>query len=150
MTRIEGTILCATRGGESSLNTQQYAIDMAREREVDVLFLYVSNVEFMHNVPAVKLHDLQAELDKMGEFLLLMAKERAGKQGVAAETIIKRGHFREALIETAQHTTASLIVMGTPADDSITARAYLDRLKHNLEDETGIEVTIVEDPEDDD
>lgn len=81
MTEIVGTILCATRGGESSHNTQDYAIKIAQERDVDILFLYVSNVEFLRNVAPVKYQDVQEELDKMGEFLLLMAQERAKAQG---------------------------------------------------------------------
>lgn len=147
MTDIVGTILCATRGGEHSLNTQQYAIKTAKARDVDVLFLYVSNVEFLHNVAPVKYHDMQEELDKMGEFLLLMAKERAEKQGVTASTIVKSGVFRDALIETAKETQASMIVLGTPGEDSLTAREYLDDLVEELKAETGIDATIVEDEE---
>lgn len=145
MANIVGTILCATRGGETSLNTQAYAIEMAKSRKVDVLFLYVSNIEFLHNVAPVKYKDMQEELDNMGEFLLLMAKERAEKQGVTADTIVKSGVFRDALIETAKETQASMIVLGTPAEDSLTAREYLDELVVELKTETGIDVTIVED-----
>ena len=144
MTDIVGTILCATRGGKPSLHTQQYAIKMAKERDVDVLFLYVSNVEFLHNVAPVKYQDVQEELDNMGEFLLLMAKERAEKQGVTASIIVKSGVFRDALIETAKDTQASMIVLGTPAEDSLIAREYLESLIVELKEETGIEATIVD------
>lgn len=145
MTNIVGTILCATRGGQHSLKTQQYAIKMAKERDVDVLFLYVSNVEFLHNVAPVKYLDMQEELDNMGEFLLLMAKERARKQGVIADTIVKSGVFRDALIETAKETQASMIVLGSPGEASLTEREYLEDLIVELKAETGIEATIVDD-----
>lgn len=144
MTEIVGTILCATRGGESSRNTQDYAIKIAQERHVDVLFLYVSNVEFLRNVAPVKYHDVQDELDKMGEFLLLMAQERAKAQGVAASIIVKSGAFNEALIEAAQETQAGLIVLGTPAKDNLTERHYLDALVIELKEQTGIDAVIVE------
>lgn len=145
MTEIAGTILCATRGGESSHNTQDYAIKIAKERDVDILFLYVSNVEFLRNVAPVKYQDVQEELDKMGEFLLLMAQERAKAQGVAATAIVKSGIFKESLIEAAQETKASLIVLGTPAKDNLLERQYLDDLVLELKEQTGIEAVIVED-----
>jgi len=144
MTEIVGTILCATRGGESSHNTQDYAIKMAKEREVDVLFLYVSNVEFLRNVAPVKYHDVQEELDKMGEFLLLMAQERANAQGVEASTIVKSGIFKDALIEAAQETQAGLIVLGTPASDNLIEREYLDALVLELKEQTDIDAIIVQ------
>lgn len=145
MTDVVGTILCATRGGEASHHTQQYAIEMAKSRNVDVLFLYVSNVEFLHNVAPVKYQDVQEELDKMGEFLLLMAKERAEQQGVSASTIVKSGVFREALIATAAETQASLIVLGKPEEHNLTERAFLENLIAELKEKTGVEAVIAGD-----
>jgi nucleotide-binding universal stress UspA family protein len=137
------TILCATRGGEASIRTQQRAIAMAKEREAELLFLYVTDVKFLSRMSAAIVVDVAAELDRMGEFLLLMAKERAEKEQVAVDTVVKRGDFRVALVEAAQERGASIIVLGSPAEGSITQRAFLEELVANIQDETGIEVVIV-------
>ena len=53
------------------------------------------------------------EIQKMGEFLLLMAKERAEKEGVTAHTVVKRGEFRDALLEAAREAGAHLLAIST-------------------------------------
>ena len=41
------TILCPTRGGKESHPNQDYAINLAKERKVDLMFLYVSNIQLI-------------------------------------------------------------------------------------------------------
>ena len=40
-------ILCPTRGGKGSYPNQDRAIAIAKERNAEVLFLYITNVEFL-------------------------------------------------------------------------------------------------------
>ena len=42
---MANTILCPTRGGQASYPNQDLAIAIAKEREVEILFLYITNVE---------------------------------------------------------------------------------------------------------
>jgi nucleotide-binding universal stress UspA family protein len=138
------TILCATRGGEASIRTQMRAIDLAKERGADLLFLYVADVNFLGRVPGNIVVDVATELENMGEFLLLMAKERAEKEGVTANTVVKRGEFRAALLEAAQEGGAGLIVLGSPGEDSnLTQRGFLEALASEISAESGIETLIV-------
>ncbi len=138
------TILCATRGGEASIQTQMKAIELARERGADLLFLYVADVEFLDHMAGAIVVDVASELENMGEFLLLMAKERAEEQGVTAHTVVKRGKFRQALIEAAQESGASLIVLGSPGEDTgITRPEFLQELARSIAEEVGIETIIV-------
>jgi nucleotide-binding universal stress UspA family protein len=138
------TILCATRGGEASIRTQKQAIALARERETDILFVYVADVNFLGRVPGNIVVDVATELENMGEFLLLMAKERAEAEGVTANTVVKRGEFRTALLDAAREGGASLIVLGSPGENSnITQREYLDQLAKGIAEESGIETIIV-------
>lgn len=138
------TILCATRGGEASIQTQMKAIELARERGAELLFLYVADVEFLDHMAGAIVVDVASELENMGEFLLLMAKERAEEQGVTAHTVVKRGKFRQALIEAAQEAGASLIVLGSPGEDtSITHPEFLQELARSIAEEVGIETIIV-------
>ena len=71
-----GRILCATRGGEASYRTQDAAIALARERGDELVFLYVVNISFLDTISrAVRPDTVSTELEKMGEFLLLMAQD---------------------------------------------------------------------------
>jgi nucleotide-binding universal stress UspA family protein len=138
------TILCATRGGEASIRTQMRAIELAKERDSDLLFLYVADVNFLGRVPGNIMVDVATELENMGEFLLLMAKERAEKESVKANTVVKRGNFRAALLEAAKEADASLIVFGSPGESSsITQREFLESVAAKISEESGIETLIV-------
>lgn len=140
---MTSTIVCATRGGETSVRTQMQAIDLAKQRAASLLFLYVADVKFLDRMSGTLLVDVATELENMGEFLLLMAKERAEKEDVAADTVVKRGEFREALIEAAQESEASLIVLGSPEEGGHTQRDFLETLATGITEECGIETIIV-------
>ena len=140
------TILCATRGGERSSFAQNKAIELAKTRNDDIVFFYVTDVSFLNHAGAAILVDVEAELEKMAEFLLLMAKERAEKAGVQAATLIEHGVFREALVRAAESLEASVIVLGTPDESSITEREFIDRLAIALRKQTGIDVVVADNP----
>jgi nucleotide-binding universal stress UspA family protein len=138
------TILCATRGGEASVQTQMQAIALAKERQAEILFLYVADVNFLGRVGGSLVVDVATELENMGEFLLLMARERAQKEGVEAKSVVKRGEFRQALVDAAREADASVIVFGSPGENgNLTQREYLEKLAAGIQEETGIETLIV-------
>jgi len=137
-------ILCATRGGEASIQTQQRAIELAKERGAKLIFIFVSDVSFLDSYTAPRVPSMEGEMEHLGEFLLLMAKERAEKAGVEADFIVKKGDFSSALIDAAQEYEASLVILGRPADDSITTLEYLeDKLSQHISEETGAEALVV-------
>ena len=88
-------ILCAIRGGEASQRLQDIAIELAKKRGDEIVFLYVVNTEFLDTASASLRESVTNEMDKLGEFLLLMAIERAKKQDVAASQIIRYGKLQE-------------------------------------------------------
>jgi hypothetical protein len=55
-------ILCPTRGGKGSYPNQDRAIAIAKERGAEILFLYITNVEFLGLTAAPKLIDKWASL----------------------------------------------------------------------------------------
>ena len=81
-------ILCAIRGGEESQRLQDIAIQRAKERGEQIVFLYVVNTEFLDTASASLRESVTLEMEKLGDFLLLMAQERAKKEGVAAERLL--------------------------------------------------------------
>lgn len=140
-----GKILCATRGGEASYRTQDAAIALAQERGDELLFLYVMDIHFLDRTArAVRPDVVTAEMEKMGEFLLAMAQERAHKQGVEAKYILRHGDLRPELKAAARELAVSLVVLGKPAGaESAFVPAGLEAFAAEIEAETGIPVCIL-------
>jgi nucleotide-binding universal stress UspA family protein len=139
-----GKILCATRGGEAGFRTQDRAIEMARERGDTLIFLYVIDTHFLDKTAAPIVVDVGGELNRIGEFILAAARDRAEKQGVAVETICRRGQVREQIKEVAGEEKADVVVLGSPTGE---ANAFaLEELKafaDEIEAETGSQVEII-------
>jgi nucleotide-binding universal stress UspA family protein len=139
-----GKILCATRGGEDSYRTQDAAIALARERGDTLVFLYVVDVRFLDKTSAPIVVDVEGEIGKMGEFLLVMAKERATDAGVDAETVCREGRVREQLTAVARELDVSTVVLGRPggAGSAFSLDALQD-LAARIQAEAEAEVVIV-------
>jgi nucleotide-binding universal stress UspA family protein len=138
-------ILCATRGGEASLRTQDKVIAMAKEEGATILFLYIVDVEFLRvTARGVRPDVVLAEMEHMGEFLLAMACERAAAQGVNAEICLRHGPLIEALESAAREEGADAIAFGRPAGpDSSFSLADLERLTAQIEEDTGIRTYVL-------
>ena len=139
------TILRPTRGGEGSYANQERAVALAKERDADLLLLYVSNVHFLDRVAGPVLVDIEAELDEMGEFLLAMAQERAEQAGVPAKSLVLRGVFREALAQVLkEHPEVTTLVLGAAIEGTrVTPVGYMGELGEWCHAEFGIEVIVV-------
>jgi nucleotide-binding universal stress UspA family protein len=140
-----GKILCATRGGEASYRTQDAAIALAQERGDELLFLFVVDTHFLDKGRRAVRPDVVAEeMSHMGEFLLAMAQERAQKQGVAADYLLRRGRFRDELKAAASEESVGLVVLGRPSgEESAFVPADLQAFAAEIEAETGVEAVIV-------
>jgi nucleotide-binding universal stress UspA family protein len=140
-----GKILCATRGGEASYRTQDAAIALAKERGDELCFLYVVDLHFLDKTAAPIVVDVEGEMEKMGEFLLVMAQERAAAQGVTAQTLVRRGQIRQEMAAAARQMRATLIVLGRPAGQTAHFdEKALQSFAASLRTETGVEVHILE------
>jgi len=130
-------ILCPTRGGEESYANQDKAIEIAAERGCEVLFLYVSNVNFLLNLRTpMMVKNIQNDLDDMGEFMLTMAQERAEKQDVKAQICLKRGVFFQALSEVIKEYQIKTIFLGSSGEDKgLTNQDYMSGLVDKLRSE---------------
>ena len=140
-----GKILCATRGGEASYRTQDAAIALAQERGDELLLLFVVDTHFLDKAGRAVRPDVVAEeMSNMGEFLLAMAQERAQKQGVAADYLLRRGELRDELKAAAREEGVDLVVLGKPAGtESAFVPADLEAFAAEIEAETGVEAVIV-------
>ena len=139
-----GIILCATRGGEASFRTQTAAIELAKERNDELAFLYVVDLNFLDKTAAPIVVDVENEISQMGEFLLLVAKERAVEQGVKARTLSRKGSIRYEIIKAVLDINATLVVLGRPAGEaSAFEKSDLKTFAEKIQLETGAEVKIV-------
>ena len=142
-----GVILCATRGGETSLETQDAAISLAKQAGDELVFIYVYDVEFLTHANYALREDLVAdELNRMAEFLMTMAVDRAKAQGLSSRSLIREGEFRAELLSALQEEQARLLILGRPGvDDGRFALEHLSELARRLQEESGIPVRILPD-----
>lgn len=138
-------ILCPTRGGKESYPNQDRAIAIAKERDAEVIFLYVTNVEFLGLTAAPKLIDIEHEMDEMGEFMLTMARERAEKADVNSNIIVKRGQFRHVLAEVIGEYQVETVVLGSSAGGTgVVTTEYIQDLVAEIGGKTGVEFIVVD------
>jgi nucleotide-binding universal stress UspA family protein len=140
-----GTILCATRGGDASYRAQDAAIALAQERGDELLFLFVVDTHFLDKTErSVRPDVVTAEMEKMGQFLLAMAQERAREAGVEASLVTRKGDVRQQIKAVAVEEGVDLVVLGRPADE--TSRFKLEALRAfaaEIEEETGVPAVIL-------
>lgn len=139
-----GKILCATRGGEDSYRAQDKAIALAKERGDELVFLYVVDLAFLDKTAGPIVVDVKGGMDRMGEFLLIMAQERAREQGVTATYILREGEVQAEIKAATREEGIDLVVLGQPGGENRilvleALRAFADEIKA----ETGAEVLIV-------
>jgi nucleotide-binding universal stress UspA family protein len=139
-----GKILCATRGGEASHRTQDAAIALAKQGNDELIFLFVADVSFLNQTAAPLVVNVEARLARMGRFQLAMAQERAARQGVIAQAIVRQGKLRAELVAVAKELEVNLIVLGRPLDkEAIFDEIALQAFATGLETVTGAEVRIL-------
>lgn len=142
------TILFPTRGGEASYPNQDRVIALCKEEDARLVFMYVADVRFMNLMARPAVVDLQDELEEMGAFMLAMAKERAAGHDVQAETIVRRGVFRQAVKEVIAEEGVTLLAIGAPTEATgVTTPTYRQSLIRELIEETAIDVVVLDEGE---
>jgi hypothetical protein len=118
---------------------------MAKEAGASVLFLYIVDVEFLKlTARGVRADVVATELERMGEFILALAVERAAAQGVEADTCVRHGSLIEGLESAARAEGVDAIAFGRPAGaESSFSLADLELLAARIEEDTGIPTHIV-------
>jgi hypothetical protein len=113
-----------------------------------LVFLHITNVEFLDQFASPVLVDMEAELHQLGEFVLQMAVERAEKAELSAEAVCKSGAFDKALIESIHEVEASILTLGSPSGDAAsTTLPYLQELIQHILEAVEIEIIVLHDGE---
>ena len=138
-------ILCPTRGGEESHANQDKAIEIAADRNDEILFLYVSNINFLLSLRSpMMVKNIQNDLDDMGEFLLTIAQERAEAKQVKADISLKQGAFYTALSEVIKERHIETLFLGSSDEQKgYTDEGYMtDLVKKLRADFENLEIII--------
>ncbi|MDX1613263.1 MAG: universal stress protein [Candidatus Promineifilaceae bacterium] len=139
------TIVCATRGGASSLAVQQQAIERAREGDHRLIFLYVVDTTTFEGLDDSLVPAVSSELGWIGATLLNIAKNRAEAHDVEAETQIRHGVLRGEIEALLTEESADLLLLGTPRGTTRTVFGddAIERFADSVSEATGVEVKLV-------
>ncbi|MFQ5421322.1 MAG: universal stress protein [Anaerolineae bacterium] len=137
-------IVCAIRGGASSRPTINQAIRTAMETNLPVYFLYVLNLDFLKKGSQSRTQTISAEMQELGEFILLAAQAQAERQGVTAAGIIREGHVvGDEIIDLCHERMADYVILGRPQEakeENVFTHEQLDQFGRHIEQETGAKV----------
>jgi hypothetical protein len=135
-------ILCAIRGGNDSQRIQDIGIELAKERSEGIVFLYVVNTEFLATASSALRESVTNEMEKLGDFLLLMAQERARRQGVVAETVLRHGYLQEEFEAAASDLDISIVLLGKPGEEGNFSMESLEQAAAEIEEKCQVKVMI--------
>ncbi len=139
-------IVCAIRGGPRSRPTIEKAIALAEEKQQKVFFLYVMNLDFLSQSLHSHISTMTAEIRGMGEFILLAAEEKALRQNVDSEGVIRKGEVRAEIIALSQEIEAEFVLLGRPQtqeDPNVFEESTLTEFAQQIEKETAANVVFV-------
>ena len=135
-------ILCAIRGGKASQRIQDIGIKLAKERGEEIVFLYVVNTKFLATASTALRESVTQEMEKLGDFLLLMAQERAKKQDVIAETLLRHGYLQEEFEAAASAAEISTVLLGKPGEGGNFSMEELETVAKEIKEKHQVEVLI--------
>jgi cation:H+ antiporter len=137
-------IICATRGGQDSLPTHERAINLALEKDAELIFLYVFDQKALQGVATPIVINVEAQMKHMLAFLRTTAQEQARRAGVPARIIVRTGSLRDQLKEVSISEQANLVIMGNPAErSSLFKREALQVIADDVEESTGVKVLVL-------
>jgi nucleotide-binding universal stress UspA family protein len=141
-----GAIVCATRGGRASRATQERAIDLAKERGTELVFLCIVDPSFAGPMDEPLTCALNDELKRLGRSLLCIAQARAQQKGIDAKTVVRSGPVTENIEAALREFDADTLVIGAPGAESQTeafGSRHFNRLADAVRQSTGVEVELV-------
>jgi nucleotide-binding universal stress UspA family protein len=146
-------IVCATRGGEASQAAQDLAIRLAKEKNEELVFLYVADTDVLARTSDTRPHEIAHDLTRMGEFILIIAQERAEAAGVEkVRWEVRLGSMRRQICEFVTEVGADRLVLGRPVQrggEQVFSPTGLDEYAVELEEETGVQVLMPDREHDD-
>lgn len=138
-------IVCAVRGGPQSKPTINKSIELAKLTDLTVHFLYVVDLDFLSHSSSSRVATITSEMDQMGEFILLVAQEKAESLDIVADGTVRHGKVREEIISYCREIQADYVILGQPhtrREENVFTRDLLHEFIERLEEESGAKVVL--------
>lgn len=138
-------IVCAIRGGPMSQSTIDRSILLAKETGQTITFIYVVNLDFLTHSSSSRTEHISSEMREMGEFILLDAQEKAHKQGVKAEGIVRDGNVIEQIISYCEEAQPDFIILGQPEtsrENNLLSGDRMQEVIQRIKDAVDVEVIV--------
>ncbi len=122
------------------------AIQLAKERDADLTFLFVVDVEFLCYATIGPLSIVHQQLRDMGEFIMATLQAKAQELGVASDYAVREGEVREQIRQYVEENDVDVLVMGRPLQETNAAifdAGTVSNFAAALERDAGVEVILV-------
>ncbi len=138
-------IVCATRGGPTSERVHERAIELARERHGEVVFLHVVDTTALAGLDPAHAAALIHQQRALAQSILRQAQAQARSAGVRARIELREGEVAATLQDAVRQAGADVLVLGyphtTPGNEH-EAEARLWRLLGSLQEEDNVRLVI--------
>lgn len=147
-------IVCPTKGSKGCKIAEDKAIELAKENNSKLVFLYVIDTRFMERGFGGEgsVSDAASAIGHIGEVILDIAKEKAIERGLQDENILtekRTGDVTQQINNSVEEHNADLVIIGHPE----TELGFLERhliekegtesfVKH-LKEKIGCEIMLV-------
>jgi nucleotide-binding universal stress UspA family protein len=145
-------IVCAVRGGPASQSTINRAINLAREAALPLYFIYVVNLDFLSHTASSRVHTITEEMQEMGDFILLNAREKAHAKGIDAQGVVRKGNVGEQIIIMCKEVDADYLILGQPRgleNKDVFTHEIINQFRRRIESISGAQIVLVVEEQED-
>jgi len=149
------TIICATKGSKGCKTAEDKAIEIAKENNSKLIFLYVIDTKFLEKSITAgdwTKDDVASGLKNIGSVILGMAMEKAIWKGMSSENVIteeRKGSVISQIKSSVEENNTNFLVIGHPETDMgflerhLLSKEGVESFVKRIKDEIGCEVMIV-------
>ena len=149
------TIICATKGSKGCRDAEDKAIEIAKDNNSKLIFLYVIDIKFLERSGTAgdwAKDDVASGLKNIGSVILEIAAEKAVGKGMPPGNVLKeerKGSVISQIKSAVEEHNADLVIIGHPETDVGLLDRYLikkegtESFVRHLKEQIGCEVMIV-------
>jgi nucleotide-binding universal stress UspA family protein len=133
------TIICATKGSKESQVAEDKAIELAKQNNSRLVFLYIIDIELLDkggDVSEGAIEDLESGMKNIGNVILESAVEKAVESGLLSHNVSKaevKGNFIEEIKKQVEQHDAEIVVIGhSHANKGFVERLLLSKDKPEI------------------
>ena len=107
-------ILIPTDGSDPSIRAAEFAIELAKHFESEIVAIYVIDRVILEEVSKIhERHGLEEEIRRKAERCLNYIVKSAEKKGLKARSILVEGQPHDQIVRHAESLKADMIIMGS-------------------------------------